>query len=94
MTLKNKKILWTVLASVLAVLFIALIVGTSVARYYYVIVDRYLNCKRTDIEYYDENGNRVEPGDETEGKFKSEFSSEEEKTAEQTLVSPLYTEAE
>lgn len=76
----------------LAVLFIALIVGTSVARYYYVIVDRYLNCKRTDIEYYDENGNRVEPGDETEGKFKSEFSSEEEKTAEQTLVSERLVE--
>lgn len=60
MTYKAKKILWIVLTAVFAVFMCALIAGTCVARYYYVIVDRYLNCKRTEVEYYDENGNKVE----------------------------------
>jgi len=88
MDLKKKKILWTVLTAVFAVLLAALIVGTCVAKYYYVIVDRFFDCKRTEVQYFDQDGNKLNPEDiQSSGRFESEFSSTEERVAEQTKVS-------
>lgn len=87
MVKNKKKALWITLTSVFSVLFVALIVGTIIANYFYVIVDRVLNTPRTVIKYYDEDGNEVDGSEYTEGKFLSEFSSESERIAEQTKVS-------
>ena len=79
--------LWITLTSVFTALFAALIAGTVVANYYYVIVDRYFGVTRSVIKYYDEDGNEVDAGDDVSGRYTSEFSSEEERVAEQTKVS-------
>lgn len=88
MKLKNKKILWIALTAVMGVLLAALIAGTCVAKYFYVMVDRFLNCKRTDIVYYDKNGNKVNADDyKGSGRFESEFASQEELLKAQTDLS-------
>ncbi len=83
----KRKALWIALTAVFTVLFAALIAGTAVANYYYVIVDRFLNVSRSVVKYYDEDGNEVDPDDNVSGRFVSEFSSDEERINEQTGVS-------
>lgn len=84
---KKNKALWIALTSVFAVLFAALIAGTVIVNYYYVIVDRFLEVTRTVVKYYDENGKEVDESEVTSsGRFVSEFASAEERIAEQTAV--------
>lgn len=85
---KSKKILWIVLTAVTGFLLAVLIAGTCVAKYFYVMVDRFLNCKRTEIVYYDKDGNKINPEDlKASGRFESEFASAEDRVKEQTKVS-------
>ena len=83
---RNKKILWIVLTAVFGVLFAALIAGTCVANYYYVMVDRFLGCERTVVKYYDAEGNEVDGSNFTDGKFLSDYESAEALAAAQNEV--------
>lgn len=83
---RTKKILGIALTAFFGLLCAAMIAGTCVANYYYVMVDRFLGCERTVVKYYDADGNEVDGGNFTEGKFLSDYATEDELAAEQLAV--------